>query len=178
LGGNNIDPTNPADPGTYMENEVAVQTSPPWEVLGLNTEADLIALADNYYTGGATPPGVMSGITYVKLGDNGGTSNWNPATIDGTGILVVHNDDFDAVMKNVMGTFKGIVISDDMEHINAGAMVIGAMITTNASGNALGLGNANVLYSKAAINATIATLGAPSGLKNEYEITPGTWKET
>ncbi|MFC2140634.1 hypothetical protein ACFLQ1_02815 [Candidatus Auribacterota bacterium] len=178
VGGNGEAPGSPGTAGIdYQENVTDVQTSPPWEVLGIASEAELIALADNYYTGGATPAGPLSGITYVKLDDNGSGSSWLPATIDGEGVLVVHNDDYDALMKNVHGTFKGIIVSDDMSHINGTTTIIGAVVTTGTSGNALGNGAANVLYSKEAIGDTSDSLGNPASWTKTYAVSTGSWKE-
>jgi len=104
----------------------------------------------------------LSGITYVELASG---SEWRPANIEGTGVLIVHNSDTDAIMKNANhGTFTGMMIVDDLVHMHAD--VIGGLIclSTNPSdGNTLGNGNGTILYSSEALmNATYSATGKES----------------
>ena len=74
--------------------------------------------------------------------------------LDGSeGIVVVHNDAKNAVMKNLnSGTFRGLIIVDDIVHIHA--EIIGAVIVlspTPAGGNCIGNGSGEVLYSSMTI---------------------------
>lgn len=92
----------------------------------------------------------LKGVTYVELAAGG---TWNPANIQGEGILIVHNPTNDAVIKNInWGTFKGLLIADDIVHIHAD--IIGALVGLSpspSSGNQIGNGNGEVLYSSEAI---------------------------
>ena len=71
-----------------------------------------------------------------------------------SGVLVVHNDSDNAAIKNLnSGTFKGLIIADDIEKIHT--TIIGALIsmTTSPSGNCIGNGSGEILYSNAALQA-------------------------
>jgi len=58
----------------------------------------------------------LQGITYVEL-PAGGT--WQPTNMSGCGTLIVHNGTHDACMQNAAGgTFKGIVMCDEINKIN------------------------------------------------------------
>ena len=101
----------------------------------------------------------LTGVTYVELGNNG---TWQSMSIDGSGILVVHNSYLNAQMKNLnSGTFKGLIIADDIVHIHS--TIIGAVVglTPNPSdGNCIGNGNGSVLYSAEAINKALPSGGS------------------
>lgn len=93
----------------------------------------------------------LSGVTYVELPPG---NTWQAIDLgNSSGILVVHNSSLSAQMLNVnSGTFKGILIVDDLVHVHND--IIGAVInlTTNPSfGNCIGNGNGRVLYSKVAV---------------------------
>jgi hypothetical protein len=102
----------------------------------------------------------LRGVTYVELDKN--SNVWNPADITGSGILIVHNSTKNAVMKDASGTFKGIVINDDV--VNFHGTIYGGLvgITPFAAGNSIGNGNANMNYSRQAITlaTSIFTAGA------------------
>ena len=117
---------------------------------------DLMNMADQHVTDPASLTYPLSGVTYVEL-PCGGT--WSPATIDGSGVLVVHNScgaggAGDAVIKNLnSGTFKGMLIADDIVHIHT--TIIGAVVsltTGPSSGNVIGNGNGDILYSRQALS--------------------------
>ena len=106
----------------------------------------------------------LKGVTYVELPSGG---SWSPANIDGSGILVVHNTALNAEMKNVnSGTFKGVLIADDIIHIHN--TIIGAVISMSplpSAGNCIGNGSGDVLYSSEAIrNAVNAGTGTGTGV--------------
>jgi hypothetical protein len=92
----------------------------------------------------------LKGVTYVELPSG---SVWTSSNIDGTGILVVHNSTTNAVIKNEnLGTFKGLIIADDIVHLHT--TVIGAIISITPSpseGNTIGNGSGNVLFSRKAL---------------------------
>lgn len=93
--------------------------------------------------------GPLSGITYVELGNK---QTWQSVDVTGSGILIVHNDQLNAVLKNLnKGTFKGIIIADNI--INIHTDIIGAVftLTSKTSGSVIGNGNGQILYSSEAI---------------------------
>jgi hypothetical protein len=97
----------------------------------------------------------FSGVTYVELAP---ATAWLAANISGSGIIVVHNSTYDASMGNVHGTFNGVIIADDIAHINSGTTIYGAVVglsTLPSMMNDLGNGNSDIDYSSTAIqNAT------------------------
>jgi hypothetical protein len=107
-------------------------------------------LGSQYVTNPASLSYPLKGITYLELPPAG---TWTDMSIDGSGILIVHNNSRDAVMKNLnSGTFRGLIIADDIVHIHG--TIIGALVslTPNPSeGNSIGNGSGFVKYSKEAI---------------------------
>ncbi|MBI1805715.1 MAG: hypothetical protein HYR76_01535 [Ignavibacteria bacterium] len=101
----------------------------------------------------------LRGVTYVELPDTNAAIFWNPCNIRGSGILICHNASKTAFMKDIQpSTFYGLLIADDIAHINSTFTVYGAVVglTSNPSTvNDLGNGNSKVLFSSIAIeNAT------------------------
>ncbi|KAF0150899.1 MAG: hypothetical protein FD143_2408 [Ignavibacteria bacterium] len=92
----------------------------------------------------------LKSVTYVELPSGG---IWNSSNIDGSGILIIHNSTGDAVIKNEnLGTFRGLIIADDIIHIHT--TIIGAIISLTPSpsgGNSIGNGSGDVLFSRQAI---------------------------
>jgi len=89
----------------------------------------------------------LKGITYVEL-----SGSWNAANINGSGILIVHNTDLDAIIKTPRGTFKGLVIADDIDKVHG--TIIGGLVGLSpspATGNCVGNGTGKILYSKETI---------------------------
>lgn len=107
----------------------------------------------------------FSGVTYVELPSGG---RWQTMNISGTGVLIVHNAAGNAIMKNLnSGTFKGIIIADDIIHVHTG--IIGAVIGLSASpseGNFLGNGNGSIKYSLQAV--TQAVIAVSSSTSTNY----------
>jgi Tfp pilus assembly protein PilX len=100
----------------------------------------------------------LSGVTYIEL-PSGNT--WQAIDFaNSSGVLVVHNSSTDAILKNTNGgTFKGIIIADDYIHIHD--TVIGAVMTLStapSTGNCIGNGNGDVLYSSTAISNALSSL--------------------
>jgi hypothetical protein len=116
----------------------------------------LKAIAQSGYKGSqyTTNPAFLSypfrGVTYVEL-PSGGV--WTAANIEGSGILVIHNSYCNAVIKNEnLGTFKGLIIADDIVHLHT--TVLGAIIALTSSpseGNCIGNGSGDALFSRQAI---------------------------
>lgn len=107
----------------------------------------------------------FSGVTFVEL-PSGGT--WQTMNISGTGVLIVHNATGNAIMKNLnSGTFKGIIIADDIIHVHT--TIIGAVIGLSASpseGNCLGNGNGSIKYSRDAVTQAVTTVSSASTSTN------------
>ena len=169
VGGTNLSSTSYAPTAhTYEDSTVehnAIWTPPltPDAALGLS-EGTLKAYAQSgangsqYVTDQATlaHPQALSGVTYLELPS--GTA-WQSIDFgNSSGILIVHNSDRSAIVKNANGgTFKGIVIADDYVHSHNN--IIGALIslsTNPSSGNVLGNGSGSILYSAAAISAAFS----------------------
>ncbi len=105
----------------------------------------------------------LSGITYVETPL--ASPIWSPATIPGSGILIVHNSAMTAQLANSLGQFAGIIIADDVVRIHG--TVIGAIVslTTTPAGNVLGNGTAYLLYSRKAIGNAFGVLSNGTALK-------------
>lgn len=88
----------------------------------------------------------LRGVTYVEL-PNG--AEWNSYNFVGgcTGILVVHSAAKDATLKNMYGSFAGIVIADDIDKIHGTIIGNATVIGDVASGNCIGNGEGYVLFS-------------------------------
>lgn len=155
VGGNGAAPAKPYNPVAVKVHADPFPTTPE-EILGLEPGS-----LDAYKT--STPPGEnFSGIVYYT-GDA-----WNPVNFGtfSSGILIVHNADADALMKNVHGNFNGIIITDELEHLNGDMVVNGAILTTSQDGNVIGNGTAIVNYS----SEVLANLKVPI-----YKVT--SWKD-
>jgi hypothetical protein len=172
LGGTNLGidyvPSNPANPKVIMENQLWPGGYPnsPDEVMGgsergfkegtLKTIAQSGINGSQYVTDPTSLSGnPLSGITYLELPTNFPHNDWEDIDITGSGVLIVHNSAKNALMKNLLtGTFKGIIIVDDIIHIQGSATVIGTIIVLTpapAGGNCVGNSDGKVLYSTEAI---------------------------
>jgi len=93
----------------------------------------------------------LAGITYVELPAG---ATWQDVDFDeSSGILVVHNAGRNALIKNLNdGTFRGLIIADDIVHIHA--KIIGAIVSLTelpSEGNVIGNGSGDVLFSREAL---------------------------
>jgi hypothetical protein len=167
-------PSNPGHPSIIAENQIYPGGFPnsPDKVLGgaLNGFPDgtLKSIAQSGLNGSqyiTDPKNVslpLSGVTYLELdGKKDKDRTWQSMDISGSGILIVHNSSTSTIMKNVnKGTFAGLMIVDDMVHIHAD--IIGAVVALTpspSSGNCIGNGNGNVLYSTEAIQSAFKQIG-------------------
>lgn len=101
--------------------------------------------------------------------------NFQAVNLQGSsGVLILHNDTWSAQIKNLHGNFSGIIITDQLVHVNANAMVYGAIFTlsTIPGGNAFGNGNANIRYSAQVID--YVTLNVRIELENSLDVV--SWK--
>ena len=139
IGGNGIAPASPANPATIEQNATGNTYSTPEALLGVASGS-----LDQYKT--SSPPSLpMSGIVYYT-GDSWIAPDFGTDSTPSTGILIVHNTTSNALLKNLHGTFKGIIIADDLVHVNGDAEIIGAIIANTSTGTT-GLGSAEVKYS-------------------------------
>ena len=140
VGGNGIAPSNPANPVTYELNAPPLPDTPE-KILGVSDGA-----LDSYKT--STPPSApFNGIVYL-------TSSWNGVNLDGSsGILIAHNANGDAFLKDIHGQFKGLIITDDIIHINGDAQLIGAVFGLKTGGVTLGNGSGEVDFSSAILSS-------------------------
>lgn len=169
-------PSKPANPAIVEENAVYVFPSNPDDVFGyaagmLKTMAQSGANGGQYVTNPSNLTFPLSGVTYVEL-SNGGT--WQSMSFgESSGVLVVHNSWTNAAIKNLnSGTFKGLLIADDIEKVHM--TIIGAAIslTTSPSGNCIGNGDGAILYSSAALEqASSVSVGGGGG------VTVSSWSE-
>lgn len=104
----------------------------------------------------------LQGVTYVELPAGG---KWQAMDISGSGILIVHNNAKDALMKNLnKGTFRGLLIADDI--VNIHATIVGAVISLDVSpsaGSTVGNGNGTVLFSRKTLKTAMEQILTPSG---------------
>ena len=180
VGGTDYSPSKTENNNTRLEGQSypGGYPSTPDEVMGGASDGypdgTLKSLAQSGIGGSqyVTNPSLLSfplsGITYVEMPTNtrGNKNEWRSATIEGEGILVIHNSASNATIKNLnSGTFKGLMIADDIVHVHTD--IIGAIVGLSpspSSGNVIGNGNGNVKYSRQAIkNATSSAGGSTSG---------------
>ncbi|MBI3273408.1 MAG: hypothetical protein HYZ53_30770 [Planctomycetes bacterium] len=167
VGGNGSPPTGAPTSGLEIEPNAAWPSGfPPGpdEAVGLPPDtlkaaakasgtycasaAEWIALVAA--NGGKTPSGKViyldfDGITPMEFG--------TPLNADPS-ILVMHNAKSSAYMKNLHGYFKGLLLVDDIDHGNAGTLILGAIMTfrPTTGGNAFGNGDADFKYSSAVLS--------------------------
>jgi hypothetical protein len=163
-------PAKPAPGAIVEQNAVYAFPASPDSVFGyasgaLKAMAQSGANGGQYVTNPANLTFPLSGVTYVELA-SGGT--WQAMDFgSSSGVLVVHNSAKNAVIKNLnSGIFKGLIIADDIDKIHT--TIIGAVVslTTSPSGNCIGNGNGEILYSNAALleAASVAAGGAGGGM--------------
>lgn len=172
-------PSNPADPAIIEEGAIWVGGFPdtPDKVMGGVAagypEGTLKSIAKSGINGSqyVTDPSNLTfplrGVTYVEIG---WWQTWQAINFgNSSGILVVHNSGTNSKIKNLnSGTFKGLIIADDIDKIHCD--IIGAIVvlTDNPpSGNVIGNGTGHIKYSSALLGQ--ATTGLP-GVKCNLNI--------
>lgn len=155
-------PDKPAHTSVIQTDQTVTMTTPD-QVMGGTAngfpEGALKGIAQSGVNGSqyVTDPSALtfplSGVTYVELPPGGTWQSMNFG--NSSGILVVHNSSTNAVIKNLNGgTFKGLLIADDIVHIHT--TILGAVVsltTAPSSGNVIGNGSGEVLFSRAALAA-------------------------
>jgi hypothetical protein len=139
-------------PGGYPRTPDSIMTT-----CGHTFPEGTLKLVAKSHSGGSqyvTDPGLLTfplkGVTYVDL-PAGGT--WNVANVTGSGLLIVHNSTRDACMKDANGgPFTGLVICDEIQHINA--TIVGAVISCGDDDNDnTASGSGQLLFSRDAIRS-------------------------
>src|ERR1041384_878897 len=167
--------SNPANPAVVLLNQIMLggyPTTPDSAMGGATygyTEGMMKSIAQSgvagsqYVTDPAKLKSPLNGVTYVEM--PAGSAVWNSATINGAGVLIVHNSAGNSLFKGANGTFSGLLIADDITlmHCQMWGAVIG--LTTAPQGNVMGNGSANVYYSRKAILNAAAMLSNGSSLK-------------
>ena len=117
------------------------------------------------------PPTPFSGIVYYD--PPGG--DWSGAVLDGcSGILIVHNASNSAMIRNMHGTFSGLIISDKLEKNTGNATVYGAVITTALADSLVA--TLTVRYSSKVLNDLKSLVGNQTSQWKKV-ILSGSWKE-
>jgi hypothetical protein len=164
--GTDYAPSPTPDPSIIAENQTwpggITPTTPEQVIANLPNGFSLKEYAQSGAGGSqyVTDPSLLSyplkGVTYVELPMPG---SWPSSNISGGGILIVHNDNLSAILQNTSNDFVGLIIADDIIHLQSD--VIGAVIslTENPSaGNTIGNSNGSVLYSKEVLESSLMSL--------------------
>jgi hypothetical protein len=161
IGGNFTAPQKPALSGVTVQEFIDTNGYPqtPEEVLGLSPGA-----LDAYWV--PSCPEQVSGITYCETADK---------FLSGSGILIVHNSTVTASFGNYHGHFKGLIIVDEVKHVNGGASVLGAvfLLGRTVGGNCFGNGNAKVHYSSKILDNAVNLI--PSSGRRTVDVV--SWRE-
>jgi hypothetical protein len=157
-------PSKNPDPNIMASNQTwpsGVTPNSPEEVmkdLPFSITLEEYAKSGDWESQYVTDPGLLTyplkGVTYVELPSG---ESWTDANIEGSGVLIVHNDQVDAIIKNTYNNFTGLIIADDIIHLHS--TIIGAVIslTQNPSeGNTIGNSEGFVLYSKEALGVSLS----------------------
>lgn len=158
-------PSPTPDPSIIAQNQSwpgGIIPSTPEEVLQnlpFNISLKEYAQSGDYGSQYVTDPDdlkyPLQGVTYVEPAGK----EWTSANIQGSGILIVHNNSVNAMLKNTQGNFTGLIIADDVIHLQSN--IIGAVVslTQNPStGNTVGLSSGYIKYSKEALANVLMTV--------------------
>ncbi|HKS17505.1 MAG TPA: hypothetical protein VJU16_09355 [Planctomycetota bacterium] len=83
-------------------------------------------------------------------------------------VLVVHNAASNAVMKNVHGDFKGMILADKIEHVNAGTNILGMIQAWGQFGNVFGNGNSTIRFSSEVLSNLPSVAVNPLFIRRSY----------
>ncbi len=159
-------PSNSPDPSIIAENQTwpggTPPTTPEQVITNLPNGFSLKEYAQSGDWGSqyVNDPSLLtyplSGVTYVELPSG---VPWEAADIQGSGILIVHNDNVNAILQNTKNNFTGLIIGDDIVHLHSN--IIGAVVslTENPSeGNTVGNSSGSILYSKQVLDNTLMSV--------------------
>lgn len=116
--------------------------------------------------GGNVPGGMIVYLDFQELTPAHFGSELN----DRPSILIHRSEDGPARMKNVHGEFKGVVMADQVQHLNGALRIVGAFMSFSDEANTYGNGSARILYSSGVLGA----LPGGSGLGNQVRVR--SWK--
>lgn len=161
---NNVDyvPQKPPHPNVIAENQTwpgGFPTTPegifsnyPFGAQTLKEFAQTGAGGSQYVTNPNLLSYPLQGVTYVELPNHG---VWINCNLNGSGIIVVHNNAINSGVKNTTGTFTGLLIVDHIMLLKGD--ITGAIVSLRPSPAPDNLGNSSgsVIYSKEALNNAI-----------------------
>ncbi|MBI1850459.1 MAG: hypothetical protein HYR85_08960 [Planctomycetes bacterium] len=106
--------------------------------------------------GGEIPGGKIIVMDFPATSASGPV--WNPGEFGDAmnadpSIVVFHSAYSNSVVKNLHGRFKGLLVTDYVDHVNGTAEIVGSIVTfgTSQVGNVFGNGNATIKYSSAVL---------------------------
>src|SRR3989338_1021297 len=189
VGGNGIAPSNPANPLAYDEDKRSYTFSSPEAALGVSPGALDQYKVDRF----PAPP--LSGIIYYTGDDHERRErdehnndiirnlDFGTEANPSSGILIVHNSTNTATLKNITGSFKGLIIADNVVKIRGDGSddpdgegsfsVLGGVIAQQTTTNkALGTAKGSIKYS----SQVLKSLPLIGSAQREYSIV--SWKET
>jgi len=158
--GTDFAPVTNFDPSLIQQNASFDNGFPvsPDAVVGVD-EGTLKAIAQSgaggsqYATDASKIKIPLKGVTYVELPNNGTWTSPNFTycscgfDYNSFGILVVHNANKNASLKDMRGSFYGIIIADGVDKIHGKVVGNVTVIGPQASGNCIGNGTGDVDYS-------------------------------
>ncbi len=184
---------HPANPGQLLPKWPSLPLPPDWaaiiktNVQGMPTTPDgmvgfpegrlkQLAIDNNsFYSNGATPATLKSGVTYVELpnGDIWQVPSFSPPADGKPVLLVVHNSYYNATMKNVNGIIPGLVITDILNRVSGGGLILGALIVMSNNPSHLGLGGGRLLFCR----ETLVPLWMGYGGGTGWKVHTSSWSE-
>jgi len=109
----------------------------------------------------------LKGVTYVELPDGG---TWNSPDFtycycgfdyNSFGILIVHNANGNARLKNMRGNFYGVIVADDVDKVHGRVTGNITVIGDQPRGNCIGNGRGEIRYSSYFILSAITSVLNP-----------------
>lgn len=164
VGGIGIEPPVKGIVPGSVQNKMDTMTFPhtPQEILGMDSTTL------NTFNKSDSSIATINGIVYWN------DFRFSSLVLSGYGVLVCHNSSFTATLKNVHGSFKGLIIADKIAHVNAAASILGSVITLSNSPapNVFGSGNPKIRYSSQILKSLEKLL-----LFNPIKVDALSWKE-
>ncbi|MGD9201970.1 MAG: hypothetical protein PVI26_10430 [Chitinispirillia bacterium] len=140
IGGKGLNPTFKAYTNVIdNKNSIGNYYSSPEDVLGLPPNSL------NKYKTNELPPLPFYGIVYYSPDGEFEC----PDLESSSGVLICHNDEKTAIIKNFNGRFRGLVICDRFDQMTKGSEILGAVVALGDNGedNILGNSNNSIRYS-------------------------------
>lgn len=171
VGGNGLPPPpvgGGVAPGSIAPNYVPPLPTNPDQVLEFDpgtlraiaqTQGTLFTIQDEYDNFLASNGGNIPGgsIVYLEFSPEPPTNLGN-AMQNTPSILVIHDSTSSTVAKNLHGQFKGAILVDSIDKVNAGTMILGSVYCFSPiNPDTFGNGNSTIRYSSAVLNALPTT---------------------